>query len=178
MKHLTRHAGLGYNLSMNLSSIRLLALDVDGVLTPGEIIYLSTGEELKIYNAKDGHGLVMLNRAGIATALITARTSPANTRRAEDLHIPHVFQGVKNKLPVLQQLASDLGLTLDQVAYMGDDLPDKAILEVVGLPCCPADAVPQIRDVCQFISQFPGGRGAVRELCDLILAGASQPLKV
>jgi 3-deoxy-D-manno-octulosonate 8-phosphate phosphatase (KDO 8-P phosphatase) len=149
--------------------IRLLGMDVDGVLTPSDILYLSNGEEMKCFNVKDGHGLWMLTQANLKTAIITGRQSPITQRRAEELSITYLFQGIKQKRPILQQVVDELGLSLDQVAYIGDDLPDLPVLEGVGLSCCPADAVPQVKLACQFITQQPGGQGAVRELCDLLL---------
>lgn len=149
--------------------IRLLAMDVDGVLTASEITYLSNGEEIKSYNVKDGHGLFMARSAGILTAIITGRQSPINERRAKELQIHYLFQGIKLKLPVLEQIMEEHQLTLSQVAYIGDDLPDLPILEVVGLACCPQDAVEEIKAVSHFVSRKEGGRGAVRELTDLLM---------
>lgn len=155
-----------------LKPIRLFAMDVDGVLTNGDIIYPLHGEEIKVFNVKDGHGLALLSHKGLNLAFITGRNSPITQRRADELGVQHVFQGVKTKLPVLQGLVADLGIGLDQVAYMGDDTPDLSILEAVGLSTCPSDAVDAVRDVCHWVSDYPGGRGAVRELADLLMAHA------
>jgi 3-deoxy-D-manno-octulosonate 8-phosphate phosphatase (KDO 8-P phosphatase) len=151
------------------SKIRLIALDVDGVMTNGQIAYTSSGEEIKAFNAKDGQGLVMAVKAGIATAIITARQSNIVERRAMELAIAHVYQGCKRKADAFAELLDTLKLTPECVAYMGDDLPDLAILNQVGLAACPVDAVKEVQDVCLLISQHPGGGGAVRQLCDLIL---------
>ena len=152
-----------------LSNIRLVAFDVDGVMTNGDIIYGESGEELKIFNAKDGHGVFMLSVKGFITAIITARQSPVVDRRAKDLNIPHVYQGAKNKLAALEELTDKYSIDLSQVAYIGDDMPDICILEKAGLAFCPSDAVEKVKDVCHFISSKEGGRGAVREICDFIL---------
>lgn len=150
-------------------SIKLFAMDVDGVLTNGEIIYTDNGRELKIFNVKDGHGLAMLIHSGVDAALITGRNSPITQHRADELGIKYVFQGIKNKLPVLESLAAQLGLALTEVLYMGDDTPDIPVLKAVGLAVCPIDAVEEVKRVCHYTTQAPGGRGAVREITDLLM---------
>jgi len=159
------------NLEEKLSKIKLVAFDVDGVMTNGEIIYSESGEELKIFNAKDGHGVVMLNYKGIKTAIITARQTPVVERRAKDLGITHVYQGAKNKLIALQDLMGKYSLDYSEIAYVGDDMPDVCVLERVGIAFCPNDAVEEVKKICHFISSKEGGKGAVREISDFILAG-------
>lgn len=159
------------DLQERLSKIKLVAFDVDGVLTNGEIIYSESGEEIKIFNAKDGHGIVVLNHKGFTTAIITARQTPIIDRRAKDLDITHVYQGAKNKLIALQDLMGKYNLDYSEVAYVGDDMPDVCILERVGLAFCPNDAVEEVKKICHFISSKEGGKGAVREISDFILAG-------
>ena len=154
---------------MNLSKIKLLALDVDGVLTDGSLTFTEDGKELKTFNAKDGQGIVCLNNAGFITVIITARENGTVEHRAKNLKFTEFHQGVKFKLPVLEEILKKYDLTFENVAYMGDDLPDICILEKVGLPCCPNDAVAEVKKVCKFKSKYDGGRGAVRELCDAIL---------
>lgn len=151
------------------SKIKLLAFDVDGVMTTGEVTYDENGVEYKSFNVKDGHGLVRVQHAGFITAIITARNNGTVQHRAENLHITELYQGQKYKLPALEEIMKKYNLTYDQVSYMGDDLPDICILEKVGLKCCPNDAVDEVKSVCNFISSKDGGRGAVRELTDLIL---------
>lgn len=151
------------------SKIKLLAFDVDGVMTTGEVTYDENGVEYKSFNVKDGHGLVRVQHAGFITAIITARNNGTVRHRAENLHITELYQGQKYKLPALEEIMKKYNLTYDQVSYMGDDLPDICILEKVGLKCCPNDAVDEVKSVCNFISSKDGGRGAVRELTDLIL---------
>jgi 3-deoxy-D-manno-octulosonate 8-phosphate phosphatase (KDO 8-P phosphatase) len=156
------------------SSIIAVALDVDGVLTQGEIILLPNGDELKIFNAKDGHGIRMLLKAGIHVAWITGRSSQCNLQRAEDLGVTSVFQNTRNKLETLQGWLSSLGFDpeadLARVAYMGDDLPDLSVLERVGLATCPADAVEAVKSVCHWIAPSAGGKGSVRALAEKVLA--------
>ncbi len=156
---------------MDLSKIKLLALDVDGVLTDGSLTFTEDGKELKTFNAKDGQGIVCLNNAGFITVIITARKNGTVEHRAKNLKFTELHQGVKFKLPVLEEILKKYDLTFENVAYMGDDLPDICILEKVGLPCCPNDAVAEVKKVCKFKSKYNGGRGAVRELCDAILKG-------
>jgi len=159
------------NLEEKLSKIKLVAFDVDGVMTNGEIIYSESGEELKIFNAKDGHGVVMLNYKGFITAIITARQTSVVDRRAKDLDITHVYQGAKNKLIALQDLMEKYNLNFSEIAYVGDDMPDICVLDKVGLAFCPNDAVEEVKKICHFISSKKGGKGAVREISDFILSG-------
>ena len=151
------------------SKIKLLAFDVDGVMTTGEVTYDENGVEYKSFNVKDGHGLVRVQNAGFITAIITARNNGTVKHRAENLHITELYQGQKYKLPALEEIMKKYNLTFEQVAYMGDDLPDICILEKVGLKCCPNDAVYEVKNICNFISSKDGGRGAVRELTDFVL---------
>ena len=164
---------------MDLSKIKVLALDVDGVLTDGSLTFSQNGEEFKTFNAKDGQGIVCLNKAGFITVIITARKNGTVEHRAKNLGIKELHQGVKFKLPVLEQILEKYNLTFENVAYMGDDLPDICILEKVGLSCCPNDAVEEVQKVCKFKSKYNGGRGAVREVCDVILRGHNiEPLDI
>ncbi len=151
------------------ANVRLLAMDVDGVLTDGRIIYTATGDEIKFFNVKDGQGIDLLNKAGIHTAIITARTSPINERRGGELGIRFICQGQKKKLECLQRITQELGITLNEVAYIGDDLPDLRPMLAAALPCCPADAVPEVREIAKYVASVGGGQGAVREITDLIL---------
>ncbi|MEB3246068.1 MAG: hypothetical protein VKJ06_08810 [Vampirovibrionales bacterium] len=161
-------------LQKTASRIAAVALDVDGVLTGGEIILTPDGDELKFFNAKDGHGIRMLLKAGIAVAWITGRSSACNLRRAQDLGVTAVFQNTRDKLETLKGWLQSLGLDpeadLARVAYMGDDLPDLSVLNAVGLPSCPADAVSAVKAACTWVAPLPGGHGAVRALSDEILA--------
>ncbi len=150
------------------SKIKLLAFDVDGVMTDGSITYDENGVEYKTFNAKDGHGLAKMAKNGFITAIITGRNNGTVDRRACDLRVTEVYQGVKNKLPILEAIMQKYELDFSQVAYMGDDEPDICILEKVAIAACPSDAVSKVQDVCNFIARRDGGRGAVRELCDFV----------
>lgn len=149
--------------------IKLLAFDVDGVLTDGSITYDENGIEYKTFNAKDGQGIANINRTGIITAIITARSSNTVTRRAKDLDIKELHQGQKNKILKLNELIQKYNISYEEVAYMGDDLPDICILEKVKLAGCPFDAVDEVKKAANWHSSKPGGRGAAREFCDYII---------
>jgi 3-deoxy-D-manno-octulosonate 8-phosphate phosphatase (KDO 8-P phosphatase) len=148
---------------------RLLMMDVDGVLTDGRIIQDGHGRELKVFDVKDGHGIVMAHRAKLRTALISGRASEAITHRAEELGIKLVFQKIWNKLEVYEKILVDTALTHDEVAYIGDDLIDIPLLRRVGLAVAVADAVDEVKAAAHLVTQRPGGQGAVREVIELIL---------
>jgi len=153
----------------NLKRITLVVMDVDGVLTDGRII-LGTGEqEFKCFNVKDGHGIVMLHRVGIKTALITGRKSEAVEKRVRELKIPLVFQDSKNKLDTYQLLKDSTNTQDEEIAYIGDDLVDIPIMKRVGVAVAVADAHPQVKEVAHIVTQSPGGHGAVREFIELLL---------
>lgn len=156
-------------LKEKAKKIKLVAFDVDGVMTDGSLTFLEDGREIKTYNAKDGLGVVMLERAGLITSIITARENNAVKLRAEMINIKELYMGQKNKLNAIKELIDKYNISEQEIAYMGDDLPDLCVLEHVGLSCCPADAVNEVKEKCDFISSHNGGKGAVRELCDFIL---------
>lgn len=149
--------------------IRLLILDVDGVLTPGSIVYDSNGTELKFFNVKDGLAIKQLQEAGINVAIITARESPIVTKRAAELNIRFLYQKQPNKLIAYYNLIDQLNLAAHQVAYLGDDWPDLPVLLKVGLSAVVQDAEPLIKSQVKYITKKNGGQGAVRELAYLIL---------
>lgn len=151
------------------ANIKLLAMDVDGVLTDGRIIYTDGGEELKCFNVKDGQGISLLNRAGLHSAIITARSSAINEHRGKELGIRFICQGQKKKRDCLERIIQELGITWKEVAYMGDDWPDVMPMQSVGLPCCPANATGEVRQIAKYVASVGGGQGAVREITDLIL---------
>lgn len=152
-----------------LGKIRLLLLDVDGVMTDGRIVYDDHGNETKAFDVKDGHGLKLLQRAGIRVGIITGRQSPVVDRRAAELGIDLVYQGAKDKLVPFREILHKTGLTADQIAYVGDDLPDVPILRRVGFAATVADALAEVKPHVHYVTRHPGGRGAVREICDLLL---------
>jgi len=149
--------------------IKLVAFDVDGVLTDGSITYDENGVEYKTFNAKDGQGIVSLNSAGIITAVITARENGTVKHRADNLKIKELHQGVKNKIEKLEEILKMYNLSYDETAYIGDDLPDICILEKVKLAGCPNDAVEEVKRAANWHASKDGGHGAVREFCDYIL---------
>jgi 3-deoxy-D-manno-octulosonate 8-phosphate phosphatase (KDO 8-P phosphatase) len=149
--------------------IRLAAFDVDGSLTDGRLWFDTAGNETKAFHVLDGQGLCLLESQGIPVALITARDSAAAQARARELGLSHIFVGVKDKLACLTALCERLGIELDEVAYLGDDLPDLAVLEQVGLAAVPANAHAWVRRYAHWLTPERGGDGAARALCDLIL---------
>jgi len=157
------------NLKLKAKKIKLVAFDVDGVMTDGSLTFLEDGREIKTYNAKDGQGVVMLNKAGFKTAIITARDNGTVEHRAKVLGITRLFKGQKNKLLALDELKAEFNLEYDEIAYMGDDYPDLCVIERVGLSCAPLDAIDDIKNAASFVSSKGGGKGAVREFCDFII---------
>lgn len=162
-------------LQAKFAQVQLLALDVDGILTDGGLYYTETGEELKKFNVKDGLGLRLVMQAGIQVALITASFSQATVYRAKRLGISHAFLGVEDKLATLNLLCEQLGITLNQVAYMGDDWIDLPVLHEVGCPITVADAMPENQAAVVYITRKAGGQGAVREVCNLLLQCRAVP---
>lgn len=150
-------------------AIKLLLLDVDGVLTDGSIIYTPDGQEIKAFSTRDGLGLRLVQKAGLQVGLITARTSEVVKRRAENLGISMVFQGAGKKLEVFKGILAEQGLVPSQVAYVGDDWLDLPLLTRVGLAVAVADGAAEVRAAAHYVTELPGGRGAVREVCDLIV---------
>lgn len=157
------------DLSLRAARIRLLVLDVDGVLTDGSIIYTDGGEEIKRFHVRDGLGIRLLQQAGIEVALITGRQSQAVAHRAQNLKIAHVFQGVRDKLAVLRSVQASLGISALETAVMGDDLVDLILMRQAGLAVAVADAPREVKDSAHWVTSLGGGRGAVRELCELVL---------
>jgi len=152
-----------------LSQIRLFATDVDGVLTDAGMYYAESGDEWKKFNTRDGMGIKLLQRAGIITAIVTQERTKLVARRAEKLAIPELHQGVMDKLALVREMAARHGLTLNQVAYIGDDINDLETLKEVGFSATPADGMPQVAAVVDYICQKKGGEGAVREIIEMIL---------
>lgn len=157
------------------SRIRLLALDVDGVLTDGGVYVFEDGRECRRFNIKDGLGLRMVLEAGIKVALISSATTKPVEYRARILGIDELHVGVQDKLQTLRDVCVRLEVNLSEVAYMGDDLPDVRVLNEVGLPCAPRDAIPRVRNTAAVVTLADGGQGAVRELCDLLLLAVPIP---
>ena len=153
-----------------LKRLRLLALDVDGVLTDGGMYYGEGGEEFKKFQTRDGMGIKLLQAEGFITAIITMEHTNIVKRRAQKLGIPEVHQGIRDKLAVLHDLVSKYDLSLEEVAYMGDDVNDLEALRAVGFAGAPADCMDSVRQVVHYLCRRKGGEGAVREVADLILS--------
>ena len=151
------------------TGIRLLILDVDGVMTDGRIIMNGRGEEIKVFHVRDGYGLKRLLDAGIDVAIITGRTSKTVEHRAKELGIREVYQGVKEKESLCREIIKRKALTKDQVCCMGDDIPDLSMFKQTGISVAVADAAAEVRDAANYVTKNRGGNGAVREVCELIL---------
>ena len=152
-----------------IQKIKLLLLDVDGVLTDGRIIFDANGVETKFFNVKDGHGIKLVQRAGIEVGIVSGRESQVVVNRARELGIALVHQGALDKLVIYQQVLAETGLADEAVAFMGDDVIDLPVLRRVGFAAAPADAVPEVVPHVHFVARNRGGWGAVREVCDLLL---------
>ena len=158
-----------HQVYLKAKAIRLAIFDVDGVLTDGGLHYSDSGEETKIFDVRDGHGMKMLQSSGVALAIITSRSSRCVARRAENLGIDHVFQGVEDKVTAFQALAADLELDPLACAYMGDDWIDLPVLIRCGLALSVPEAPAVVRERVDYVTRAGGGRGAVREACELIM---------
>jgi 3-deoxy-D-manno-octulosonate 8-phosphate phosphatase (KDO 8-P phosphatase) len=157
------------DLLTRAAAVRLLVLDVDGVLTDGRLYFGAQGEELKCFHVRDGAGIVQLKRAGVEIAVISGRNSPMVERRMQELGVTRIRQGVEDKLSVLREWLAELNLSFDAIACIGDDAAEVPLLKVARLGVAVADAHPVAREHAHYITQAPGGLGAVREVCDLIL---------
>lgn len=157
------------NPTSKFSNIKLIVLDVDGVLTSADILITESGDFLRTMNTKDGYGMKKIINCGIPIAIITGGESKGVEIRLKSLGIKTYYAGVHDKRPILEEIVQELAIPLSQIAYMGDDVPDLPCIEAVGLGCCPADAIEEVKEKSQFISKYKGGRACVRELIDLIL---------
>ena len=155
--------------------VRLAIFDVDGVMTDGTLYIGAGGEAFKAFNILDGHGVKMLQAGGIATAIISGRASEAVTRRAAELGIAHVVQGCADKAAAFEQLRGSLGIAAADCAFMGDDLPDLPAMQRCGLAVAVANAVEAVKQAAHYVTRASGGRGAVREFCELVIAARAQP---
>lgn len=156
-------------LKARFKKIKLLLLDVDGVLTDGRIIYDSRGRDSKFFDVHDGLGVFILHKSGIPAILITAKSSKTISPRAKDMHVTEVFADIFPKTAVLDRILNKYNVTLDEICFMGDDLVDLALMRKVGLPVAVANASAEIKEAALYITNRPGGRGAVREIAELIL---------
>lgn len=149
--------------------IKLLILDVDGVMTDNRLFYNDDGVETKTFYTRDGHGMVMLQKSAVEIGIITGRKSQLVTNRMRDLKVKHVYQGVPDKLPTFLKLVEELDIQLDEIAYVGDDILDLPILMRIGLAVTPADGDDEVKARVDYISKYEGGRGCVREVCEIIM---------
>ncbi len=156
------------DLLVKAQKVKLLVCDVDGVLTNG-LFYYDQAEENKCFHVHDGLGIQLIQRSGIPVAIVSAKTSPAVTRRMAELDVEWVYQGCSPKLPTVEKLIANLNLTFEQIAYIGDDLADLALIRRAGLGVTVANARPYLKSHADWISPLAGGSGAVRELTDLIM---------
>jgi 3-deoxy-D-manno-octulosonate 8-phosphate phosphatase (KDO 8-P phosphatase) len=152
-----------------LKKIKMLILDVDGVMTDGKIIMDSDGREMKNFYVRDGHGLVMIQRHGIQVAILTGRTSAVVDHRARDLKITEVYQGALNKKEVFAEILKKNNLTAEAIAYLGDDIVDIPVLKLVGFSAAVADALDVVKKTVDYVTVNKGGQGAVREICEMLL---------
>jgi 3-deoxy-D-manno-octulosonate 8-phosphate phosphatase (KDO 8-P phosphatase) len=171
-----RSTPIGRALRVRVNRVRLVAMDVDGVLTDAGRYYSETGDELKKFNTRDGMGIKLLQIAGIITAFVTKEKTAIVERRGRKLAVPEVHQGIDDKLAVILRLAKKYRLSLDQVAYVGDDVNDLDALRAVGLSVAPADALPAVLQAVHYVCSHRGGEGAVREVADLILGITARQL--
>ena len=159
---------------VDFAKIKILALDVDGVLTDGTLIINADGSESKFFNSLDGHGIRMWQRAGLKVALISGRASVPTERRAEQLQIEYVFQDCHYKLPVVEQLLDKLGLSPANMVFIGDDLTDMPVIRYVGFGVAVANAVDEVKQCADYVTTRPGGSGAVREVIEYILKNSDR----
>lgn len=156
-------------IAARIKRIKLLILDVDGVLTDGSIIYNNDSVETKVFNVRDGLGIRLLMRAGINVCIATGRSSNALYRRCEDLGITHIFDALNDKTSVLEKVLDKFDVSIEEIAFIGDDLPDIPLMQLIGLPIAVADADQEVKKIANAITKSRGGAGAAREVCEAIL---------
>ena len=157
------------SLKEKIKRVKLLILDVDGVLTDGRIIYDSEGRQLRLFDAQDGTGILLLAAAGIKTIMVTILPSRAIECRAKDLRVEELYQGVKPKTKVLQQILEKHGIAKEEICYVGDDVVDVGVMRSIGFPVAVKNATRDVKDAACYVTKCTGGRGAVREIAELIL---------
>ena len=157
------------DITARAARIKLIIFDVDGVLTDGSLYLDDEGRELKAFYSLDGHGIKMLKKSGVDIAIITGRSSNLMRVRAKNLNIDHLYQGAEDKLEAFMELANKLGMTSEQIAVMGDDVVDLPMMRRSGLSICVPAAPESVRHYTHYVTQLPGGKGAAREVCELIM---------
>ena len=157
-----------------LKNVRLVAFDIDGVFTDGRFYLSDEGIESKAFHTQDGYGIRKLLDAGIAVAVISGRSSGAVAKRMAELKVRHVVQGCSDKVAALDEIIAKLGIPTADCAYVGDDIPDLPVMKHIGFPIAVANAVPAVKELCGYTTTAGGGFGAVREVCELVLAATGQ----
>lgn len=152
-----------------IEKIKCFVFDVDGVLTDGMTIALESGEQARVFNIKDGYGIERALLAGFHVAIISGGNQIGVRKRLEFLKIKHIHLGVKNKVEVLKALCKELDVKPEEILYVGDDLPDYEVMQLVGIPCCPADAVHDIKEISNYVADNNGGHGCVREVIEMVM---------
>ena len=152
-----------------IKKVKLLVMDVDGVLTDGKIIYDGDGKEIKVFNVQDGYGLVLFQKMGLKTAILSARSAPAVTTRMKDLKITKIYQDAYPKMGTYKKILKELKVKEDEVCFVGDDLPDLPVLKRVGFAVAVKNAAPELKRHADYVTRKKGGQGAVREVVELIL---------
>lgn len=158
-----------FDAEKKLLNIKLLLLDVDGVMTDGSIIYNDSGEEIKVFCVRDGLGIRMLMESGINVGIVTGRSSDALHHRCKNLHIQQIFDGISDKAAALDKITEKTGIKNHEIAYIGDDLPDISIMRKVGIPIAVADAHENVIEVAHMVTSAKGGAGAIREVSEAIV---------
>lgn len=163
-------------IASKCKKIKMLVMDVDGTLTDAKVYYSKNGEELKKFSIRDGMGIELLHKAGLASAIITSENSQIVIARANKLKIEHIVLGSRNKKYDLENLAEKLNLPIDEIAFAGDDVNDIQAMQISGLSACPADSVIAVKEIADYICNKNGGDGAIRELIELILIYQNKPI--
>ena len=153
----------------DLSRIKAFIFDVDGVLTDGSLLCLASGEQVRAFNIKDGFAIRHAIKKGYVVAIISGRKEEGVYKRLQSLDVQHIYLGVDNKEEVFLNFLQEQNLLADEVAYMGDDVPDLLVMQQCGLAACPADAAPDVLEICHYVSEILGGRGAVRDLIEMVM---------
>ncbi len=164
------------DLKLKIQKVKLLVMDVDGTLTDGAMYYSDSGEALKRFSTRDGMGITLIKKADIKTAILTSENSIIAQKRAQKLKIDKIVLHSTDKTTSLHNLCNDFGISLEEIAYIGDDVNDLHAIKIAGFSACPSDAVESIRNTVDYICVHSGGNGAVRELCEMILKGQDKPI--
>ncbi|HMQ05222.1 MAG TPA: HAD hydrolase family protein [Pyrinomonadaceae bacterium] len=166
---------VGGPLLLLASRVKLFVMDCDGVLTDGRLYFSANGEAMKVFNVRDGQGIVNWHRAGFSSGIISGRKSDAILKaRADELEIKYIRAGSKNKTADFAEIIADAGVAAEEAAYIGDDIPDIPLMNIVGFPVAVADAVPEVIEAAAYVTKAKGGEGAVREVIDLLLSAKAE----